>query len=138
MNMPRERHDAFDAWKSSVQRFWRQPFPTEWARVVNGIGLASLALRAEHTFGDLAGHWNPEYVRGSGLAQSTAERLRTILEDLERATPALPPEPRAYFDQLRALVADAIALTERWWLAKADTGDVSGVCPECGKDRLRR
>ena len=51
-----------------IQAFRQQPFPTDWAKVVNGIGLVSLATRAERALGVVAalGGWNPGYLRETG------------------------------------------------------------------------
>ena len=43
------------------------------------------------------------------------KELRELLVRFDQFLPALPPEPRAYFEDFKSLVADAIALTDTWW-----------------------
>ena len=107
-----------------IQAFRQQPFPTDWSKGVNGIGLVSLSTRAERALGEVAalGGWNPEYLRETGQAQAIDADLREILTSLDQALPALPAEPRHYFEQCRSLVAEAAALADAWW-AWADGRD---------------
>jgi hypothetical protein len=51
---------ALDEFAKRVRVFRRQPFPTDWAKVVNGVGLVSLVTRVERTLGEVAalGGWN--------------------------------------------------------------------------------
>ena len=109
--------NSLDDLAARIQAFRPQPFPTDWAKVVNGIGLVSLAMRAERTLGEVAalGDWNPDYLRETGRAQSIDADLREILTSFEQALPALPAEPRHYFEQCRSLVAEAAALADAWW-----------------------
>jgi hypothetical protein len=103
-----------------VRDFLRRPFSPEWAKVVNGVGLASLTMRAERVFGDFAGYLNPDYARSIGLAQAVSADLRDIVRQIDRATPALPSEARVYFGDLRSLVLSAIVLHDRWWATGPD------------------
>ena len=114
-----ERMAAFEAWWARVRAFRARPFPTDWARVVAGVGLASFSMRVERTLEPLPAMycWKPDYLHRIGLAQSTVKELRELHDGFAPFLPALPPEPRAYFEEFRALVADALALTEEWWAA---------------------
>jgi len=46
MNLPLARQQDFHAFRSTVRDFLRRPFSPEWAKVVNGVGLVSLTMRA--------------------------------------------------------------------------------------------
>ena len=118
-----DRVAALDALAARVHAFRQRPFPTDWAKVVNGVGLASLAMRAERSLGEISWlgyfcNFRRSYLLTLGEPEATAGRLhdglRLLAEQLDRALPALPPEPRGYFAGLRALVADAATLAARW------------------------
>jgi hypothetical protein len=113
-----ERKAAADDLSSRVARFGRRPFPAGWAKRVCGVGLASSTTRAEHALRKLSGldPVLPSY-RLRIAAQPAASELRAILDAFDRFPPALPPEPRPYFDDLRQLVSDALSFLERWWAA---------------------
>jgi len=113
----RERLAAFEAWWQKVRSFQRRPFPTDWAVVVAGVGLASFSMRAERSLSTLAsmGDRKPAYLHRIGRAQSMTEELEALLGGFDRFLPALPPEPRSYFDAFRLLVVEAVELTETWW-----------------------
>lgn len=52
------------------------------------------------------------------------ENLRELLGGFADFLDALPPEPRSYFEELRALVAEALAMVETWWaLPESDKVD---------------
>jgi hypothetical protein len=86
------------------REFKTRTFPTDWATVVNGVGLASLATRAERCMDDVV--WKH-------LPRSTVDELLRLLAMCERALPALPPEPHDYFDELRSIVLDALHWAKR-------------------------
>ena len=44
MDPYRERMAAFDAYWMRVRQFRERPFPCEWAKVVNRVGLASFGM----------------------------------------------------------------------------------------------
>jgi hypothetical protein len=117
MDPYRERQAAFDAWWARVRSFRQQPFPTDWAKVVAGVGLASFSMRVEHSLSwiPMLGSFKPDYLRRTGQAQSTVKDLRDLLVVFDQFLPSLPPEPRHYFEDFRSLVADALALTDTWW-----------------------
>jgi hypothetical protein len=119
---------ALDEFAGRVRLFRRQPFPTHWAKVVNGVGLVSLVTRVERTLGEVAalGGWNPDYLRATGQAHTIDADLREMLASFNQVLPALTAEPRQYFEQCRSLVADATALADAWW-AWAD-----------GREKVRR
>ena len=64
-----------------VRSFRTKPFPTDWARVVAGVGLASFSMRVEDGLFDISmvGVWKPDYLRCIALAQSKAQELREFL-----------------------------------------------------------
>jgi hypothetical protein len=117
-----EREAAFEAWGERWSAFRMRPFPTDWAKVVAGVGLASFSMRVEKSFWKMStmGVWKPWYVHRMGWAVPAVEDLRDILRQFDMFLPALPPEPRRYFEEFRSLAADALALTERWWAAADD------------------
>jgi|tagenome__1003787_1003787.scaffolds.fasta_scaffold18418077_1 hypothetical protein len=98
MNKPSQRQEAFDAWWARVLLFQQRRFPADWATVANGVGLVSLVMSSERVFLDMAGHWNPVYLRRTGMAQATASDLYAMRASLDRALPTLPPAPRTYFE----------------------------------------
>ena len=124
MDPYRERKAAFDAYWERVRLFKGRPFPTDWAKVVNGVGLASFTMRVERQLSELSSlsnhDWKPSYLHRIGAAQSMTADLRALLETFDRFTPTLPPEPRAYFIDLRNLVTAAIAFTDEWWGVTAE------------------
>lgn len=120
----RETLAAGEALSARLNRFRGRPFPTEWAKVVNGVGLASLTMRAERALGDIARlhsmcEFRLSYLHSIGEPRSTAAALFDALHpmpaEFDRFLAALPPDARAYFADLRALVADGLALAEQWW-----------------------
>ena len=118
MDPYRERMAAFNAYWASVRLFRDRPFPHDWAKVVNGVGLASFSMQVERRLGELSSlsYWKPAYLYSTGQAQSAVANLQATLAEFDSFLPALPPEPRSYFEDLRSLVADAIAFTEAWWV----------------------
>lgn len=124
MTRYQDRVAALDALDARFHAFRQRPFPTDWAKVVNGVGLASLAMRAERSLGELSWlswfcNFRRSYLLTLGEPEATAGRLhdalRPLVEQLDRVLPALPPEPQGYFADFRALVADPAALAARWW-----------------------
>ena len=117
MDPYRERMAAFDELSSRIRLSRDRPFPTDWARVLNGVGLASFTMRVERVLNELSGlsDLKPTYLHATGTAASIGAELRTLLGIADQFMPALPSEPRAYFNDLRGLVADAVELTEAWW-----------------------
>ena len=103
-------------------RFRERRFPTDWAKVVNGVGLVSLAMSAEGVFGDMEGHWNPKYLRRTGLAQATASDLNAMLDGPTGRCPP-PPERTGYFDELRTLARDGVGLIDAWWQVDRSSDD---------------
>jgi hypothetical protein len=86
--------------KARYDVFKKRPFPTDWAKVVNGIGLVSLTMRAERCLGD-AIHKH--------LPRPTIDELLRLLDMFERALPApLPSESRGYFEELRDILAESL------------------------------
>ena len=55
MDPYRQRQAAFDAWWERVRAFHTRPFPTEFAKVVAGVGLASFSMRVDQSLAILAG-----------------------------------------------------------------------------------
>ena len=55
MDPYRERIAAFDGLASRVRLFRGRPVPTDSARVVNGVGLASFTMRVERVLNELSG-----------------------------------------------------------------------------------
>jgi hypothetical protein len=41
--------------------------------------------------------------------------LKAILAPFDQFLPALPPEPHAYFNELRGVIVAAIEWTDVWW-----------------------
>ena len=117
MDPYRQRLAAFDDYWAGVRLFRQRPFPTDWARVVDGVGLASFTMRVERSLGEMSAlsYWKPSYLHRSGKAPAKVAELRALLATFDRFLPALPPAPRAYFHDLRSLVSDAVAFTDRWW-----------------------
>ena len=115
----RERMAAFDALWARVRLFHARPFPTEWAKVANGVGLASFAMRAEKALGALfpLTEYKPSYLHSIRASHGIIGELRTVLATFDRFMPALPPDPRSYFEDLRSLVAEAVAFAREWWFA---------------------
>ena len=114
----RRRDEQFDRLRERFRAFRGVAFPTEWAKVVNGVGLASLAMRAEKCLSQLTS--SDTYaarrveLRDLWRAPATAAELNTLLDLHDRTLPALPPGPRAYFDELHAMVRDALAYTKEF------------------------
>jgi len=117
MNPYRERQAAFDTLWSRVREFRRRPFPTDWAKVVNGVGLASFTYRVERGLSALSGlsSWKPSYLHTIGAIQEPVAELRAIEATFDQFLPALPPEPHAYFNELRGVIVAAIEWTDVWW-----------------------
>jgi hypothetical protein len=116
----REKIASFDVLWSRARLFRGRPFPEGWARVVNGVGLASITMRAEENLDALfllrqykSSH--DRHVHSAKAWLRVKGDMRALLLALDRSTPELPPEPRAYFEDLRALVADTIAFADKWW-----------------------
>jgi hypothetical protein len=55
-------------------------------------------MRAESTI---------QHFLGSQGDSRLADELRRVTERCDQATPVLPPEPRVYFTELRAIAAEA-------------------------------
>ena len=117
MDPYREREAAFDTFLSQLQQFRGRPFPMGWAKVVNGVGLASFTNRVERALGVLSGFSSlkPSYLHAVGAIQETVAELKAILATFDRILPALPPEPHSYFDEFRAVIVAAIEWTDVWW-----------------------
>jgi hypothetical protein len=117
MDPNRERTAALDAYRTLERRFKDRPFPHDWAKVVNGVGLVTLTERVEHYLGAFS------FLNDRGLAYSYQARearqvvadLRAVLPEFDRFLAALPAEPRSYFEDLRSLVSDALTFTNTWW-----------------------
>ena len=129
MDPYRRRLAAFDAFGERVRAFRGRPFPTDWARVVGGVGLASFSMRVERVLSTLPGlgELKPEYARGTGVAGTVLADLGGLLRTFDDFVDALPPGPRAYFEDMRGLVADASVLVAEWWPADGGGARVSGT-----------
>ena len=117
MDPYREREAAFDTLCSRMGQYRSRPFPTGWAKVVNGVGLASFTDRVGRGLGALSGFSSlkPSYLHAIRAAQETGAELKAIVATFDQFLPALAPEPRAYFDDLRGAVVAAIEWTNVWW-----------------------
>ena len=128
------RRLAFRAWDERVRLHRRRPFPTDWAKVVAGVGLASFTMRVEDVLAHLPqwAEYKAHYLHSLGVPQSIVPGLHDLLPPFDRFLPSLPPEPRRYFEDLRSLVVEAIELTDRWWTldaagSSADAGNASPI-----------
>lgn len=99
------RHEAFHELEEFRRRFHERSFPHAWARVVNDVGLATLDMRAERCLN--------EFIGMNSYAARVVEELRRLVRMCDQVLPALPDEPRAYFGELRALLAASLDLGER-------------------------
>lgn len=106
----RAEFDALSALWTRWGAFRSRAFPREWAKVVNGVGLASLSMRAERALNLLFGYFPPGK---TNLRNDLTTNLATALAWCDEALPALPDEPRHYFEELRSIVGDAAALIDK-------------------------
>ena len=100
----RPQFEALDALWTRWAAFRSRPFPHEWAKVVNGVGLATLSMRAETCLNTLFGYYPPG--RASMRMNLTSD-LDTAVAWCDEALPCLPDEPRQYFEDLRSILHDA-------------------------------
>ena len=107
-----------------VERFRGRPFPTGWSAAVNGVALASFTLDVERSLERLSRlprlcRFELPELQADGEPQATAAALHAdlhpLLRRLDQFLPALPAEAQIYFGDLRAIMADAVALLEEWW-----------------------
>ena len=89
-----------DRWKA----FHDLPFPTEWARNVDGIGLASLSLEADKWFEQLMNHIVP-----GGIVVG----LQSVVEKCELVLPALSGEALAYFREVHFIAIESLTFLRR-------------------------
>jgi len=117
MDPYRERAAAPDIVSSRDRQFRSRPFPIGWAKVVNGVGLASFTNRVERGLSALSGFSSLKlsYLHAIGAIPETVAELKVILATFDRFLPALPPEPHAYFNEFRGVIVAAIEWTDVWW-----------------------
>ena len=120
-----ERQAAFKNWWARVRAFRKdRSFPTDWAKVVAGVGLVSFSMRVEQVLSNMSMMYcfTPQYLHDTGQAEAVTHDLDALLREFDRFLPSLPPEPRSYFEDVRALVNEALQLAGKHWaIPGADT-----------------
>jgi hypothetical protein len=125
-----------------AHRFRERPCPTDWSQTVAGVALGPFTLRVYRSLVGVSRlpqlcRFKLSDLRANGEPQATAADLyadlNPILRELDRVLPALPPEAREYFADLRCLSAEAAALAETWWRAGAQAS-LGGVDPQAPVD----
>ena len=120
----RELLAASRALAERVHRFRERPFPADWSAAVNGVALAPFTMRAERSLAGMSRlprmcRFKLSELWANGEPKATAAALyadlHPLLGQFDLFLPALPPDALQYFGDLRSLVADAVALAERWW-----------------------
>ena len=108
------RREVLLALGERIRDFRLRPFPEGWAKVVNGVGLASLSMRAEFSLYGVPA-FTCVYLDEHHYPEPVVSGLGGIIESCDRALPALPADAAPYFRELRSLAHDALRMVNAYW-----------------------
>jgi hypothetical protein len=95
----------FQPLEQRLRGFRAKPFPTQWARVVNDVGIASLGMAADK--------WFDEFIRGHNSMKSVTFQLRQIVQKCDRILPALDETALLYFAEMRSIALECLDLARK-------------------------